>query len=81
MIALDEERLIARGLRPAGALLLVKKQIGSIKARRLRIIVSGEDAALELVGFFDSMGIGTEMDRAGDDYHVVADISSMRKDV
>jgi len=80
MKAVDEDRLVARGLGPAGALLLVRKRLESTNARRLRIIVTKAEAAAGLVEFFDGIGIGTETDRAGDDYHVIADVSQTRND-
>ena len=76
---IDEERVMARGLRPPGPLLLVRKRLETLSGRRLRVIVSSEDAARELVEFFEGMGVPTETDRAGDDYHVIADLSGLKK--
>lgn len=70
---------MARGLRPPGPLLLVRKRLETASGRRLRIIVSSEDAVRELVDFFGGMGVPTETDRAGDDYHVIADLSGLKK--
>lgn len=79
MIGMDEERVVARGLRPPGPLLLVRKRLDAAAGRRLRIIVSSEEAVRELVSFFDGMGVPTETDRAGDDYHVIADLSDLKR--
>lgn len=75
---MNEERIIARGLRPPGPLLLVRKKIEEGAAGHLRVIVSFEDSARELVEFFEETGIPVETDRAGDDIHVVADLSGRR---
>ena len=70
----DETRIIARGLNPPGPLLLVKKKLEQIRSGQLRVIVSSEEAAAELVAFFKEQEIGVEIDRAGDDIHVVAEL-------
>jgi len=79
MIGMDEERVMARGLRPPGPLLLVKKRLEAAAGRRLRVIVSNEEAVDELVDFFTEMSVPTETDRAGDDYHVIADLTGLKK--
>ena len=79
MVGTDEERIVARGLRPPGPLLLVKKSLDSTIGRRMRVIVSSEEAVDELVAFFEELDVPTETDRAGDDYHVIADLSGLRK--
>jgi TusA-related sulfurtransferase len=71
----DEERIVARGLRPPGPLLLLRKRLRDIDAARLRVIVSSREAAEEIVSFLEARGARAEVDRAGDDYHVIADIS------
>ncbi|MDD3643020.1 MAG: sulfurtransferase TusA family protein [Candidatus Krumholzibacteria bacterium] len=76
---MDEERIMARGLRPPGPLLLVRKRLDAAFGRRLRVIVSSEEAVRDLLAFFEEMGVPTETDRAGDDYHVIADLSGRKK--
>ncbi len=71
----EENRIIARGLNPPGPLLLVKKRIDEFRGAHLRVIVSGEDAADELVDYFLGLGAKVEIDNAGDDIHVVVDLT------
>ncbi len=78
MTVSDEERIIARGLHSPGPLLVVKKRLGEIKTKQIRVIVSFSDAADELVRFFREGGASTEIDRAGDDFHVLADLKNFK---
>ncbi len=71
----DEERITARGIRPPGPLLLVKKRLKETDAVRLRVIVSSREAADEIIAYITARGARAEVDRAGDDYHVIADLS------
>ncbi|RJR26717.1 MAG: hypothetical protein C4574_06925 [Candidatus Latescibacterota bacterium] len=71
----DEERITARGLRPPGPLMLVRTRLRETNKARLRVIVSSKEAADEIIAFLLQRGARAEVDRAGDDYHVVADIS------
>ncbi len=75
-----EERIIAKGLMPPGPLLLVQKKLATTNAERMRIIVSNREAADELEAFFSQRGMKTEIDRAGDTFHVVADLSRSGKE-
>ena len=80
MAGSEEKRIIARGLNPPGPLLLVKKRLEELKGGRLRVIVSSEDAADELVDYFTGMDADVEIDRAGDDIHVVVDLTGSGED-
>ena len=80
MAGSEEIRIIARGLNPPGPLLLVKKRLEELKGGRLRVIVSSEDAADELVNYFTGMDADVEIDRAGDDIHVVVDLTGSGED-
>ena len=80
MAGSEEKRIIARGLNPPGPLLLVKKRLEELKGGRLRVIVSSEDAADELVNYFTGMDADVEIDRAGDDIHVVVDLTGSGED-
>lgn len=73
-----EERIIARGLRSPGPLLLLKKRMREIEAIRLRIIVSYRDAANEIIAFLSQRGAKCEIDSAGNEFHVIADLSNFR---
>ena len=75
MTGSDENRIIARGLNAPGPLLLVKKRLDEFRGGHLRIIVSRDDAADELVDYFIEMGAKVEIDHAGDDIHVVVDLT------
>jgi len=80
MTGSDENRIIARGLNAPGPLLLVKKRLDEFRGGHLRIIVSREDAADELVDYFIEMGAKVEIDHAGDDIHVVVDLTESGED-
>lgn len=69
---------MARGLKSPGPLLLVKKRLKSGDVVRMRIIVSSREAAEDLVNFFESRGATAELDRTGEDFHVVADLRSFK---
>ena len=71
----EEIRIIARGLNPPGPLLLVKKKLEQLGSGQIRVIVSSEEAAGEIVEFFKSRNTDVEIDRAGDDIHIVVDLS------
>lgn len=70
----SEKRILARGLNPPGPLLIVKKELESTDAMKLRVVVSSESAALELQGYFRARAAEAEIDMAGDDYHVIIDL-------
>jgi len=76
----EESRIIARGLNPPGPLLLVKKRFDEFNGGHLRVIVSSEDAADELVEYFLDMGAQVEIDNAGEDIHVVVDLTESGED-
>jgi TusA-related sulfurtransferase len=80
MTGSDENRIIARGLNAPGPLLLVKKRLDEFRGGHLRIIVSRDDAADELVDYFIEMGAKVEIDHAGDDIHVVVDLTESGED-
>lgn len=69
-----ERRILARGLNPPGPLLIVKKELESTDAIKLRVVVSSEGAALELQEYFRERSAKAEIDIAGDDYHVIIDL-------
>jgi TusA-related sulfurtransferase len=75
----NEERVVAKGLKPPGPLLIVKKKLHEIQTEHLRIIVSNQEAVDELVSFFEERHAETEIDRAGDDFHVVVDLSHFKE--
>ena len=72
----DEERIIAKGLNPPGPLLIVKKKLKTIQAKNLRVIVSNSEAAEELVAFFKERLADVKVDQAGNDLHVVVDLTN-----
>jgi TusA-related sulfurtransferase len=80
MAGSEEIRIIARGLNPPGPLLLVKKRLEELRGGRLRVIVSSEAAAYELVNYFTGMDADVEIDHAGDDIHVVVDLTESGED-
>ncbi len=74
----NERRIIARGLNSPGPLLLVKKELESAGAGKLRVVVSSEEAALDLQRYFRNRSAEAEIDVAGDDYHVVIDLEHFK---
>ena len=72
----NEDKIVVKGLQSPGPLLIVKKKLPEIKRNRLRIIVSHNDAADDLVEYFTDNGAEVEVDRAGDDYHIVVDLTN-----
>jgi TusA-related sulfurtransferase len=74
----DEERITARGLRSPGPLLIVKKRLKTTDALRIRVIVSNREAADDLINFFETRGAVAELDRAGEDFHVVVDLTGFK---
>ena len=74
----DEERIMARGLRSPGPLLVVKKRLRGIDAPRLRVIVSTREAAEDLVNYFEVRGAPAEIDVAGEDFHVIVDLRTFK---
>ena len=74
----NEKRIIARGLNSPGPLLIVKKKLESTGVEKLRVIVSSEDAALDLQRYFRKRSAEAEIDVAGDDYHVVIDLKNFK---
>ncbi|MFO7915872.1 MAG: sulfurtransferase TusA family protein [Candidatus Krumholzibacteriales bacterium] len=72
-----EEKLIARGLNPPGPLLMLKKKLKEIEySGNLRIIVSNIDAADEIITYFREISADYELDRVGDDYHLIMNLDS-----
>lgn len=76
----NEERVIAKGLNPPGPLLIVKKKVMSMQGGNLRVIVSNQEAADELIKYFRDRSAEAEIDRAGDDYHVVVDLTNFKNE-
>lgn len=72
----NEVRVIAKGLNPPGPLLIVKKKLRSMQGGNLRVIVSNQEAADELVAYFRERSAEAEIDMAGDDYHVVVNLEN-----
>jgi TusA-related sulfurtransferase len=74
----DEERIVARGLKSPGPLLIIKKRLKTLDARRIRVIVSSREAAEDIINYFETRGAAIELDRAGEDYHVVVDLAKFK---
>jgi TusA-related sulfurtransferase len=70
----NEKRIIARGLNTPGPLLIVKKKLESTSAEKIRVVVSNEEAALDLQRYFRNRSAEAQIDVAGDDYHVIVDL-------
>jgi len=72
-----EEKLIARGLNPPGPLLMLKKKLAEIEhSGNLRVIVSNTEAADEIISYFREISADYELDRVGDDYHLIMNLDS-----
>ena len=70
----NEKLIVARKLNSPGPLLLVKKELESTGAKKIRVVVSSEKAAADLREYFTARSAGAEIDVAGDDYHVIIDL-------
>jgi mRNA-degrading endonuclease toxin of MazEF toxin-antitoxin module len=55
--------------------MLVRTRLRETNKARLRVIVSSREAADEIVAYLVARGARAEVDLAGEDYHVIADIS------
>ena len=76
-----EEKIMAKGLSPPGPLLIVKKKLQEgIRAQHVRVIVSNPESVDELVSYFEKRGAETMTDRAGEDYHVIADLANFKEE-
>lgn len=72
-----EEKLVARGLTPPGPLLMLKKKLKEIRREgNLRVIVSSTEAADEIISYIRGIPADYELDRVGDDYHVIMNLDS-----
>jgi len=74
----EETHIIAKGLKPPGPLLIVKKKLQAIDSERVRIIVSNREAVDEIVEYLDEIKAPYELDRAGDDYHIIVDTKKIK---
>jgi len=74
----NEIHIIAKGLKPPGPLLVVKKKLQSIDTDRVRIIVSNQEAVDEIVEYLKGLNASFELDRAGDDYHIIVDTGNLK---
>ncbi len=70
--------IIAKGLKPPGPLLVVKKKLQTVTSERVRIIVSNREAVDEIVDYLKGIEAPYELDRAGDDYHIIIDTTKMK---
>ena len=59
----------------------MEKKLEELRGECLRVIVSSDDAADELVEFFAGMKAEVEIDHAGDDIHVVVDLTESGEDL
>ncbi|MBN2185702.1 MAG: hypothetical protein JW746_10280 [Candidatus Krumholzibacteriota bacterium] len=74
-----EIKILARGLETPSVLLLVKRSISGITSGMVRIIVSNEKAVGEVRAFFKARGVETEVDIAGDDFHLLLDMNYFKE--
>jgi TusA-related sulfurtransferase len=75
-----EEKLIARGLSPPGPMMMLRKKIEEIEmSGNLRVIVSSAEAADEIISFSKEISAEYELDRVGDDYHVLINLDSCKE--
>jgi hypothetical protein len=56
---------------------MLKKKLGEIElSGYLRVIVSTSEAADEIISYFREISAEYELDRVGDDYHLIIDLDS-----
>ncbi|OQX83034.1 MAG: hypothetical protein B6D63_06825 [Candidatus Latescibacteria bacterium 4484_7] len=73
-----ETNIVAKGLNPPGPLLLVKKELKTLKTDSIRVIVSNRESVDELVEYFEAHGGIVELDRVGEDHHIIVDLSNFK---
>jgi len=70
-----EFKINAKGLSLRGPRMMVESELSKEKCRWLRVIVSDLGAVDDLREYFTSMGAADiEVDRVGEDYHVVVEL-------
>lgn len=65
----------ARGLSNPGPRLMVETVLAKGPCRMMRVIVSNEDAAKDLEAYFASLNAGVDIDRIGEEFHILADFT------
>jgi hypothetical protein len=75
MSADDVIKVNARGLSNPGPRLMVETVLAKGPCRLMRVIVSNEEAARDLETFFASLKAAVEIDRVGEEFHILADFT------
>jgi len=65
----------ARGLSNPGPRLMVETVLAKGPCRLMRVIVSNKDAAKDLEAYFQSLKAAVDIDRVGEEYHILADFT------
>jgi TusA-related sulfurtransferase len=65
----------ARGLSIPGPRLMVETALAKGPCTMMRVIVSNQEAAKDLEEFFASLSATVEIDRVGEEYHILADFT------
>jgi hypothetical protein len=74
-----EMRINARGLSNPGPRLMAESAVAKGGFERMRVVVSSVEALEDLQAYFSSIGVTTESDQIGNDYHILADVTSHNK--
>jgi hypothetical protein len=69
----------ARGLSNPGPRLMVETILAKGPCRMMRVIVSNQQAARDLETYFTSLKATVDIDRVGDEYHILADFTMQAK--
>jgi TusA-related sulfurtransferase len=65
----------ARGLSNPGPRMMVETALAKGPCRMMRVIVSNEEAAADLDKFFATLNAVVDIDKVGEEYHILADFT------
>jgi TusA-related sulfurtransferase len=66
-----ELKINARGLSAPGPRMMVDSALESNPGRRLRVVVSGSEAAEDLRAYLAGTGATVKVDQVGEEFHVI----------
>ncbi|MFH1755129.1 MAG: sulfurtransferase TusA family protein [Candidatus Latescibacterota bacterium] len=79
---MDSEKVIkvnARGLSNPGPRLMVETALEKGPCKLMRVIVSSQEAVSDLELYFKSHNARVDIDRVGEEYHILADFPASAK--
>jgi hypothetical protein len=67
-----ELRIIARGLSVPGPRLMVQSALEKGRPEMMRVVVSNDEGARDVLGYLAGVGAAVEIDQVGSEFHVIA---------